>query len=175
MTANPKSIGRALKAAREGLAAGDVIGIFPEGTITRTGQLQAFKPGLRNILKGTDAVVVPMWLDGMWGSIFSFSGGKFFFKWPQKFRRELTLYIGKPLAGTTPLEMVRTQVQSLGAQATIEHRDELPVLARRVIRVWRKRGRDLQAADSLGQESSGREMLIRTLALRRVLRREVLR
>ncbi len=174
MVANPKSIGRALKAAREGVKSGDVIGIFPEGTITRTGQLQAFKPGLKNILKGTDAPVVPMWLDGMWGSIFSFAGGKFFFKWPKRFRRKLTLYVGKPVDGNTPLELVRLRVQELGARATIDHRNEFPILPRRVIRTWRKRGGKLQAADSLGQESSGRQTLVRTLALRRVLRREVL-
>lgn len=174
MSASPKSIGRALKTAREGLKAGEVIGIFPEGTLSRTGQLQGFKAGMTKILKGTEAPVIPMWMEGMWGSIFSFSGGKFFFKWPKKFRRELTLYIGEPLAPTTPLEMIRSQVQSLGSRATIEHRREFPVLASRIIRVWRKRGRGMQAADSLGQEGSGREMLTRVLALRRVLRREVL-
>ncbi len=174
MTSNPKSIGRALKTGREGLKSGDVIGIFPEGTLSRTGQLQAFMPGLTKILKGTEAPVVPMWMEGMWGSIFSFSGGKFFFKWPKKFRRTLTLYIGKPLDGKTPLEKMRTQVQALGARAMIDHRCDFPVLAGRVIRVWRKRGGGMQAADSLGQEASGREMLTRVLALRRLLRREVL-
>ena len=174
MEPNPKSIGRALKTAREGVKSGSVIGIFPEGTITRSGQLQAFKPGLKNILKGTDCPVVPMWIDGMWGSVFSYSGGKFFLKWPKKFRRHLTLHIGEPLSGDTPLDQVRSKVQSLGAGATIANRREFPILARRVIRVWRKRGRKLQAADSLGQEASGREMLVRVLALRRVLRREVL-
>ena len=54
MMPNPKSIGRALKTARQGLIDGDVIGIFPEGGISRTGQLQAFKPGVKKILKGTD-------------------------------------------------------------------------------------------------------------------------
>ncbi len=174
MLNNPKSIGRALKTAREGIKSGDVIGIFPEGTITRTGQLQAFKPGLKHILKGTEAPIVPMWLEGMWGSVFSFSGGKFFFKWPNRLHRTLTLYIGEPMAGTSPLEKVRNRVQAIGAQATIEQRYRYPVLAGRIIRVWRKRGRQLQAADSLGQEVSGREMLIRALALRRVLRREIL-
>ena len=174
MKNNPKSIGRALKTAREGLIAGDVIGLFPEGTISRNGQLQAFKPGLRNIVKGTDAVIVPMWLDGMWGSIFSYSGGKLFFKWPKQWRRQLTLYIGKPLATSTPLERVRSEVAALGAAATIEHRSNFPVLASRVIRVWRTRGRGMQAADSMGQEIGGRELLTRVLALRRVLRREVL-
>ncbi|TWT82716.1 Bifunctional protein Aas [Planctomycetes bacterium CA13] len=174
MKSNPKSIGRALKTAREGLKAGDSIGIFPEGTISRTGQLQAFKPGVQKILKGTDAPIVPVWLDGMWGSAFSYSGGKLFWKWPTMLRRRLTLYIGKPLPGDTPLEMVRSQVQQLGARATIEHRDAFPALARRVIRTWRKKGRLLQCADSLGTEVNARDMLVRVLVLRRLLRREVL-
>ena len=174
MHANPKSIGRALRAGREGLKSGDVIGIFPEGTITRTGQLQTFKPGMNKILKGTDAPVVPLYLNGMWGSVFSFSGGRFFWKWPWPLRRNLRLYIGEPLPGDTPLEKVRSQVQYLGAKATIEHRDCYPILARRVIRVWRKRGRKLQCADSLGVEVGGRAFLVRVLALRRVLRRNVL-
>ncbi len=173
MRANPKSIGRALQAARQGLSDGDVIGLFPEGAISRNGQLQAFKPGLKNILKGNEAPVVPMWLEGMWGSIFSFSGRKFFFKRPQRFRRKLTLYIGQPLPADTPIEQMRSRVQELGARAKIDRRREFPILASRIIRVWRKTGGSLQAADSLGTELSGREMLIRTLALRRTLRREV--
>ena len=174
MMAGPKSIMRAIKEAREGLNNGDVIGLFPEGTLTRTGQLQAFKPGLGKIMQKTDAVIVPIWVEGMWGSIFSFSGGKFFYKWPTKFRRTLTMHIGEPVPGDLPLEQVRSRVHALGAKATIDVRRDLPILARRIVRVWRKRGSDLQVADSMGNEVSGREMLIRVLALRRVLRREVL-
>ncbi|WP_372897555.1 AMP-binding protein [Stieleria sp.] len=173
MVANPKSIMRALKAAREALKAGDVVGIFPEGTITRTGQLQAFKPGMGKILQGHDAPVVPVYLDGMWGSIFSYSGGKFFFKWPDKFRRRLTLYIGKPLPNDTPIELVRSQVNQLNAKAQTDHRHEFPVLAGEVIRAWRHRGKRLQIADSMGTELGGREALTRAFALRRVLAREV--
>jgi acyl-[acyl-carrier-protein]-phospholipid O-acyltransferase/long-chain-fatty-acid--[acyl-carrier-protein] ligase len=173
MLSGPKSIMRAIQAARDGLNNGDVIGVFPEGTLTRTGQLQAFKPGLRKFVQKTDCVIVPMWMEGMWGSIFSFSGGKFFFKWPKKFRRTLTLYIGEPLPRSTPLEHLRSKVHALGARATIDARQEFPILARRIVRVWRKRGSKLQVADSMGNEVSGREMLIRVLALRRVLRREV--
>ncbi len=173
MTANVKSIGRALKAGRQALIDGDVVGIFPEGTISRTGQLQAFKPGVSKILKGTDAPVVPMWMEGMWGSVFSFSGGKFFFKWPKQFRRTLTLYIGAPVPGDTPLEIIRTRVQALGARATIDQRSQFQILAKRVLRALRKRGGGMQAADSMGTEVTGREMLIRVLALRRMLRREI--
>jgi acyl-[acyl-carrier-protein]-phospholipid O-acyltransferase/long-chain-fatty-acid--[acyl-carrier-protein] ligase len=173
MKANPKSIARALRAAREGLKAGDVIGIFPEGGLTRTGQLLGFRPGMRKIVQGTDAPIVPVYLDGMWGSIFSFSGGKFFFKWPTKFRRQLTLYIGDPLPNDTPVDAVRIKIHQLHARASIEHRGELPLPAEMVIRSWRKRGRRLQIADSSGAELGGRESLTRALVLRRVLRREV--
>ncbi|MCH1495257.1 MAG: AMP-binding protein [Rubripirellula sp.] len=174
MMPSPKSIGRALKTAREALLASEVVGIFPEGTITRTGQLQAFKPGLQKILKGTEAPVVPMWLEGMWGSLFSFSEGKFFFKRPKNFRRQLTLHIGPSLATDTQLEKIRSCVQKLGADAAIRRRDDYPVLAKRIIRKWRRRGGRLQAADSLGTEAGGRSLLTRVLVLRRALRREIL-
>ena len=174
MSASPKSIGRALKTGREGIEAGDMIGIFPEGTLTRTGQLQTFKPGYQKMLKGTDGCILPIYLEGMWGSIFSHSGGKLFFKWPDKLRRKLTLHIGKPIEADTPVSHVRSKVLALGADATIHNRREFPILAKRIIRVWRKRWKSLQAADSLGQQASGRSMLMKVFALRRVLRREVL-
>ena len=174
MSASPKSIGRALKTGREGIQAGDMIGIFPEGTLTRTGQLQTFKPGYQTMLKGTDGCILPIYLEGMWGSIFSHSGGKLFFKWPDKLRRKLTLHIGKPIEADTPVSHVRSKVLALGADATIHNRREFPILAKRIIRVWRKRWKSLQAADSLGQQASGRSMLMKVFALRRVLRREVL-
>ncbi len=174
MSYGPKSIMRALKTAREAVENGDVVGLFPEGTITRTGQLQAFKPGLNKIIRDHDQLVVPVWIDGMWGSIFSFSGGKFFKKWPSLPRRRLTLYVGEPMTGDTPIEQIRSRVQALGAKATIDHRQELPLLASTIIRVWRAAGKKLKAADSTGAEVSGRDMLVRTLALRRVLHREIL-
>ena len=174
MMPNPKSIGRSLREARQGLIDGEVIGIFPEGTLSRTGQLQAFKPGVKKILKKTDAAVVPMYMDGMWGSLFSFSGGKFFFKWPQCFRRQLTLHIGPPLKADVSIDQMRSAVAELSAIASIENRSHYSVPVRRLVRAWKRRGGRLQCADSMGNEASGRSMLIRALALRRALRREVL-
>ncbi len=174
MTASPKSIGRALKTAREAVKSGDVVGLFPEGTISRTGQLQAFRPGVTKILKGSEAPVVPMWIEGMWGSLFSFSGGRFFYKWPAMPRRKVRLHIGQPLANDVSLYKMRSAVAALGAKAAVQHRSDLPILPSRVIRAWRKRGRKIIAADTTGQSAGGRELLTRTLALRRLLRREVL-
>ncbi|MEZ6090272.1 MAG: AMP-binding protein [Pirellulaceae bacterium] len=173
MHPNPKSIARALKAGRDGLNEGKVIGLFPEGGISRNGQLQAFKPGLQKILKGTEAPIVPVYLDGMWGSIFSNSGGKFLWKLPQFSRRHLTLYIGKPLPTESPVEAVREKVQQLSAVALRQSAQREPVLTRRLIRTLKARGRRMKSADSTGAEIGGKNLLTRILALRRTLRRTV--
>ena len=57
--------------AAQALRDGDLVGIFPEGRITDTGELYPFRPGVMEILKRQPAPVVPMALSGLWGSFFS--------------------------------------------------------------------------------------------------------
>jgi 1-acyl-sn-glycerol-3-phosphate acyltransferase len=113
----PKSMGQALKAIQSGLAAGDVIGIFSEGGISRTGQILGFKRGLEWILERVEAPIVPLHIDGMWGSPLSFSEGRYFTKWPRKWRRPLTLSYGPPLPVGTHTREARLALQELSAQA----------------------------------------------------------
>jgi 1-acyl-sn-glycerol-3-phosphate acyltransferase len=66
----------ALKAAAfdevaRALRAGEVVGIFPEGRLTDSGELNAFRPGVEQIVRSTPVPVVPMALRGLWGSFFS--------------------------------------------------------------------------------------------------------
>ena len=111
----PKSMGQALKAIQSGLASGDVIGIFSEGGISRTGQILGFKRGLEWILERVEAPIVPLHIDGMWGSPLSFSEGRYFTKWPRVFRRRLTLTYGTPLPIGTPCHEARLALQELTA------------------------------------------------------------
>jgi acyl-[acyl-carrier-protein]-phospholipid O-acyltransferase / long-chain-fatty-acid--[acyl-carrier-protein] ligase len=99
---------------------GDLVCIFPEGGITRSGQLQAFKPGMMKILEGADAPVVPVYLDGLWGSIFSFDRGKFFWKWPRRWPYTVSIYFGPPITKPEDVYQVRRVVQDLGANAVCE-------------------------------------------------------
>ena len=62
---------RAFAEAAAALRAGEVVGIFPEGKLTDTGELNPFRPGLQRILEQAPAPVVPMALRGLWGSFFS--------------------------------------------------------------------------------------------------------
>lgn len=80
----PRVILRALRDAGQALDAGDLVCIFPEGQITRTGNLLPFRRGFERIVKGREVPVVPVHLDRVWGSIFSFVGGRFVTKWPER-------------------------------------------------------------------------------------------
>jgi 1-acyl-sn-glycerol-3-phosphate acyltransferase len=53
------------------LAAGELVGIFPEGRITADGEMNPFRPGITRILERNPVPVVPLALRGLWGSFFS--------------------------------------------------------------------------------------------------------
>jgi acyl-[acyl-carrier-protein]-phospholipid O-acyltransferase / long-chain-fatty-acid--[acyl-carrier-protein] ligase len=109
----PREVIQALRRCGEAIQNGDVVCIFAEGGITRTGELKPFRRGFERIMKNVDAPVVPAALTGVWGSIFSFSGGKFFWKWPQKFPCAVTAHFGKPLPPTATPDAVHAAVQNL--------------------------------------------------------------
>ena len=119
----PKSIGTALKAIQGGLAAGDAIGIFCEGGISRTGQLLGFKRGLEWLLEKVDSPLQPVSIDGLWGSGLSFSEGRYFTKWPRLWRRTITLTYGPLLPSGTHPDRARLALQEVTAGAVSRRLD----------------------------------------------------
>ncbi len=109
----PRELMQSLHAAGEVIRGGEVMCIFAEGKITRTGELDEFHRGCERIMKDVDAPIVPIALAGIWGSIFSFEGGKFFWKWPKKFPYHVTVRYGSPLPPTAMPDEVRAAVERL--------------------------------------------------------------
>ncbi|MES1948724.1 putative acyltransferase family protein [Salinisphaera sp. C84B14] len=83
--------------ARE-LEDGQVVCLFPEGAITRDGELQTFREGVERVVRRTPVPVVPMALSGMWGSFFSRKGSPAMKRLPQRFRSRIELIAGEPVA-----------------------------------------------------------------------------
>lgn len=106
----------AIRVASEMVKQGEIVCIFPEGELSRTGTLLRIRRGYELIARQAKCPVVPAWMDQLWGSIFSFRGGKFFWKWPRKwFRNEITVAFGKPLkAREADIATVRQQCLELG-------------------------------------------------------------
>ncbi|HTN75883.1 MAG TPA: MFS transporter [Pirellulaceae bacterium] len=171
----PKGIAGAIRTAREALRNGELVCIFPEGGISRSGQLQAFKAGAIKILQGTNAPVIPIYLDELWGSIFSFERGRFFWKWPQRIPYPISIYFGPPIANPTDIHQVRQAVQNLGANAVQDRVNRGAQLTRTLIRKCKQRKFASKAVDSTGAELTGGSLLMRSLILRRLLRRHVLK
>src|SRR5213595_3016842 len=105
----------AVRAAAERIAAGEIVCVFPEGELERRGTLLRLQRGYEVIARHAQAQVVPVWLDQLWGSIFSFQGGKFFRKFPKQIPYPVTIAFGKPLASkTADIATVREELLKLG-------------------------------------------------------------
>jgi acyl-[acyl-carrier-protein]-phospholipid O-acyltransferase/long-chain-fatty-acid--[acyl-carrier-protein] ligase len=170
----PKEIAAALIEAREALQRGELVCIFPEGGISRSGQVQAFKAGAMKILKGTEVPVVPVYLDELWGSIFSFERGRFFWKWPLKIPYPISIHFGPPIANPSDIYQLRQAVQALGASAVQQRIGRHTQLTRTLVRQCKKRKFQVKVADSTGASLTGGSLLMRALILRRLLRRHTL-
>jgi acyl-[acyl-carrier-protein]-phospholipid O-acyltransferase / long-chain-fatty-acid--[acyl-carrier-protein] ligase len=127
-SAGPRAILQSLRVASEALNAGDLVCIFAEGGLTRTGFLLPFHRGFEQILKRSPAPVVPVCLDHVWGSIFSYHGGKVLWKWPQELPYPVSVAFGPPLSATSSAAEVRLAIQKLSADCSIARiRGRLPV------------------------------------------------
>lgn len=166
----PKEMLRALRVAGERLDAGEVVCIFAEGQITRTGMLLPFKRGLERIVRGRDVPIVPVNLDRVWGSVFSAERGRFVTKLPRRFPYPVTVSFGAPLPSATPAPDIRQAVQNLATEAWIWRKDDLRPLPFSLVSMARRHPLRTMFADELRGEVSGLKALTGATALARALR-----
>ena len=95
---DPKLLERAYDEIAAALDAGEVVCIFPEGQITRSGELNPFRPGVEKILDRNPVPVVPLALRGLWGSFFSRRYGTAMMSIPRRFLSRIALVAGPSLA-----------------------------------------------------------------------------
>jgi acyl-[acyl-carrier-protein]-phospholipid O-acyltransferase/long-chain-fatty-acid--[acyl-carrier-protein] ligase len=113
----PREMVRALREASDSVRRGELVCIFAEGEISRLGRLLPFRRGMERIMKDIDAPVIPMHLEGLWSSIFSFERGRAFFKVPRRVPLPITVSYGKPVSSRADSNQVRAAVQELEAEA----------------------------------------------------------
>lgn len=87
----------AILAASKALEDGELICIFPEGQLTRSGCLTPIRRGMEVIARRAKAPIIPVYMDGLWGSMFSFSRNRFFTKLPRRFPYPYTVAVGEAM------------------------------------------------------------------------------
>lgn len=168
--AGPRSLLRALRTAAECLEQDEVVGIFPEGEMTRTGGLLPFRRGIERLAQRSNAVIVPVYLDGLWGSVFSYQGGRVLFKRPRRILHQTTVSFGEPLPPDTPAEGVRQAVQKLGAESWVRRRKYFRPLHASFLRRARRHPFSLLFAE-VDRRVNFLQALAGAIALARLLRR----
>jgi acyl-[acyl-carrier-protein]-phospholipid O-acyltransferase/long-chain-fatty-acid--[acyl-carrier-protein] ligase len=169
-TSGPRDMVESIRAARKEIADGHVVCIFAEGAISRTGNMLPFKRGMEKIVAGTDVPVIPVHLDRMWGSIFSFERGKFFWKWPKRIPYPVTVSFGAPLPPSASAHEVRQAIQELSADASAHRATTGDTLGARLIKTARANWRRFAMADSTGRQLTYGEALTGAMLVGRACR-----
>ena len=169
---DPEKVAESIELAREQLRQGHIVCIFAEGSVSRTGGMLPFKPGFERIMVGLDVPIIPVNLDRVWGSIFSFKDGRPFFRWPERFPYPVTVSFGVPLLSSAKVPEVRQAVLELGSEAAPLRRSRRDVLHLRFVRTAKRNWFSLAVADGRRRLKYG-SVLVESLLLARQLRKSV--
>ncbi|MGN6716415.1 MAG: acyl-[ACP]--phospholipid O-acyltransferase [Candidatus Binatia bacterium] len=160
---NPRDIVRAIREARRELQQGHIVCIFAEGAITRTGHLLSIKRGFEKIVQGTNVPIIPVHLDQLWGSIFSFKGGRFFWKRPGQFLYRVTVSFGAPLPARSSAQAVRSAILELESHAIGLRESTVGLLHTSFIRMAKRRWFSFCMADTTGTQLTYGKTLVGSL------------
>ncbi len=167
---SPRALIHALREATRSIQEGRVVCIFAEGQITRIGQLLPFRKGFERIMKNVDAPIIPVNLDRVWGSVFSYHKGKILWKMPRLSFQPITVSFGKPMPGQSTSEAVRQAVQELATDAYVYRKPDQSQLQRTFIRRVRQHPFRFAVADGLNPKVSYLGLFVRSIFLARLLR-----
>lgn len=95
---DPDMKAKAFDAVAEALSQGEIVCIFPEGKITYDGEMNPFRPGIEDIIRRTPVPVIPLALQGLWGSFFSRRHGAAMQKLPRRLWSKIGIVAGQPVA-----------------------------------------------------------------------------
>jgi len=162
----PRALARSLKEARKAMEDGAIVGIFPEGELTTNGNLMRFNKGFEKIARNSGCPIIPAHIGNIWGSIFSFKGGKPGFRKPEQFPRPISVRFGKALPTDTPADEARRVIAELGADyATEQSQKPGNTLSHTFIAQARRNWFRPITSDTLGQKATYGKLMIGSIAL----------
>ncbi|MBA4138182.1 MAG: hypothetical protein C0518_12770, partial [Opitutus sp.] len=167
---------KGIRLAVDAIKSGELVCVFPEGAISRTGQLMLLKRGFESIARQAQAPVVPAVIDGLWGSVFSFAGNKYLWKSPRMMPTHVCVIFGAPIPPSKiDSGSARRALLDLGEEAFQERPSLKRHLARECVRALAKRPRHVEVIDRTAERRpvSAAQLLAVAAALSRRIRKNV--
>lgn len=161
---------RALETVTAALNNGEVVCLFPEGTISRTGQLTEFRKGYERACEqaGDATVIVPFYLRGLWGSQFSRSSTRLKANSSSILGRELVVAFGPAVSKDTKADVIKRRVLDLSISSWQEHMNSSPSIPNVWINSCKRVGRKTALIDAmLDKRISGHSALTGAIILAR--------
>ena len=150
------------------LDAGEVVCLFPEGSISRNGQLGEFKKGFEYMADGANAVIVPFYLQGMWGSRLSRSSQKFQ-RAKKVYKREVIISFGEEMPVHAKAIDVKQKVFELSFDTWKTYSENLESMGAAWVNTAKRLGSEFCMADSKGQGISYTRVMTGTMLFSRIL------
>jgi acyl-[acyl-carrier-protein]-phospholipid O-acyltransferase/long-chain-fatty-acid--[acyl-carrier-protein] ligase len=136
---SPKRMKESLDEARRALCDGYLVCVFAEGAITRNGNFLRFRSGWEHIVRGVDCPVIPVYIGGVWGSIFSYYHGRLVSAMPKHIPYPVSILYGDPLpAAATTTAGLRQAVSLLSVRHFDLKKDRKRVLGPTYVRAARR-------------------------------------
>lgn len=115
---DPTRLERALDAIDDALLRGELVALWPEGTMTPDGELSVLRPGVERVVARRAVPVIPLALRGLWGSFFTRANGAPMTTLPRLRRRRVELLAGEPIRPSElTLDLVRARIAALRGDA----------------------------------------------------------
>ncbi|MHC4637243.1 MAG: acyl-[ACP]--phospholipid O-acyltransferase [Planctomycetota bacterium] len=161
----PKKIIESIRQGRKALDDGFLVCIFAEGAITRNGMLMSFMGGLEKIMKNSSCNIIPTYIGGAWGSVFSYYYGKPLATLPKKFPYPINIHFSKPMPAHSSAEQVRLKVSELSCDYFDSLKTDCRCLSYQFVRVARKNWESRCISDTTGKKLNYGQTLIKSIAL----------
>ncbi len=163
---------RAIQAVSELLDAGEVVCIFPEGTISKNGQLSEFKRGFELAARAAGTgVIVPFYMRGLWGSRFSYASAKLKERRREGRTRDVIVAFGTPLPRESGADRVKQAVFELSVSSWQTYAAGLSTLHQAWMESAKRNLGQLAVIDSAGTSLTNRRLIAAVLLFTRRVRK----
>jgi len=161
----------ALQEINNSLNNGDVVCLFPEGTISRNGQLSEFQRGYEKAAEDTNSVILPFYLRGLWGSWFSRSSEKLKNLRSSGIKHDIIVSFGEQLSIETTPENLKKRIFDLSIESWEHYTSNLPSLGSAFIDTAKRNGDELSVADSIAGSLTNNKFLTAVICFSRLIKK----